>query len=142
MSQADQLLRERSHPIDVSAAPPKVHPHVAAIGPTQGRKSLRERREARLPQGVVLSNGMSTPMRRTPLPCCARAASGPATAAQPRSVIVSRRLMRAIIPNDVDQAGDDLALAKKLVAVDRDLAAEVEAFSTHRSRNGLGAARP
>ena len=32
--QADQLLRERSHPIDVTAAPPKVNPHVAAIGPT------------------------------------------------------------------------------------------------------------
>ena len=30
--QADQLLRERSYPIDVSASPPKVDPHVAAIG--------------------------------------------------------------------------------------------------------------
>jgi hypothetical protein len=27
--QADQLLRERSYPIDVSAAPPKVHHHDA-----------------------------------------------------------------------------------------------------------------
>jgi hypothetical protein len=26
-----------------NAAPPKVHPHVAAIGPTQARKRLRER---------------------------------------------------------------------------------------------------
>jgi hypothetical protein len=33
--QAYQLLRERSYPIDVSTAPPKVDPHVAAIGPTQ-----------------------------------------------------------------------------------------------------------
>jgi hypothetical protein len=32
--QADQLLRERLYPIDVSAASTKVHPHVAAIGPT------------------------------------------------------------------------------------------------------------
>ena len=46
--QADQLLRERSYPIDVTAAPPKVHPHVAAIGPTQVRKRLSERRDARL----------------------------------------------------------------------------------------------
>jgi hypothetical protein len=33
--QADQLLRERSYPIDVNAAPTKVYPHVAAIGPIQ-----------------------------------------------------------------------------------------------------------
>jgi hypothetical protein len=33
--QTDQLVRERSYPIDVIAAPPKVHPHVATIGPTQ-----------------------------------------------------------------------------------------------------------
>src|SRR5215813_5778311 len=32
--QADQLLREHSYPIGVTAAPPKVHPQVAAIGPT------------------------------------------------------------------------------------------------------------
>jgi hypothetical protein len=32
--QADQLLRERSYPIDVCAVPPKVDPHVAANGPT------------------------------------------------------------------------------------------------------------
>ena len=31
---ADQLLRERSYPNDVTAGPTKVHPHVAAIGPT------------------------------------------------------------------------------------------------------------
>jgi hypothetical protein len=47
--QADQLLRERSYPIDVTAAPTKVHPHVAAIGQTQVHKPLRERGEATLP---------------------------------------------------------------------------------------------
>ena len=46
--QADQLLRERSYPVGVSAEPPKVHPHVAAIGPTQLRKRFCERGEARL----------------------------------------------------------------------------------------------
>jgi hypothetical protein len=51
--QADQLLRERSYPIDVIAEPTKVHPHVAAIGPAQVRKRLRERREARLLHGIV-----------------------------------------------------------------------------------------
>src|SRR5439155_14922369 len=40
--QADQLLRERSYPIDVTAAPTKVDPHVAATGPTQVRKRLSE----------------------------------------------------------------------------------------------------
>jgi hypothetical protein len=51
--QADQLVRERSYPIDVSAAPTKVHPHVAAIAPTQVRKRLRERRDVSLRPGVV-----------------------------------------------------------------------------------------
>jgi hypothetical protein len=51
--QADQLLRERLYPIDVSAGPTKVDPHVAAIGPTQGRKRLRERRDVRLLHGIV-----------------------------------------------------------------------------------------
>jgi hypothetical protein len=51
--QADQLLRERSYPIDVTAAPPKVNPHVAAIGPTQARKRLRERREASLRLRII-----------------------------------------------------------------------------------------
>jgi hypothetical protein len=51
--QADQFLRERSYPIDVGAAPPEVHPHVAAIGPTQARKHLSERRDARLRRRIV-----------------------------------------------------------------------------------------
>ena len=41
--QADQLLRERWCPIDVFAVPPNVHPHVAAIDPTQARKGLRDK---------------------------------------------------------------------------------------------------
>ena len=40
--QADQLPRERSYPIDVSARPPKINLHVAAVGPTQVRKRLCE----------------------------------------------------------------------------------------------------
>jgi hypothetical protein len=52
-SQAHQLLRERSYPIDVNAAPPKVHLHVAAIGPTEVRKRLSERRDGRLVHGIV-----------------------------------------------------------------------------------------
>jgi hypothetical protein len=52
--QADQLLRERSYPIDVTVAPTKLHPHVAAVGPTQVRKRLRERREASLIPGIIL----------------------------------------------------------------------------------------
>jgi hypothetical protein len=51
--QSDQLLRERSHPIGVIAGPPKVHPHVATIGPTQVRKRLRQRRNVSLPHGIV-----------------------------------------------------------------------------------------
>ena len=51
--QADQLLRERAYPISVTAGPPKVHPHVAAFGPTQARKCSRERRDASLIRGIV-----------------------------------------------------------------------------------------
>jgi hypothetical protein len=51
--QADQLLRERPYPIDVTPGPPNVHPHVAAIGPAQVRKRLREYRKARLRRRIV-----------------------------------------------------------------------------------------
>jgi hypothetical protein len=51
--QADQLLRERSCPIDINAVPPKVHPHVAAIGPTQARKRFNEPRDVRIRRFVA-----------------------------------------------------------------------------------------
>src|SRR5262252_8180595 len=51
--EADQLLRERLYPIDVTAGPTKVHPHVPAIGPTQVRKRLREGIEAKLPLRIA-----------------------------------------------------------------------------------------
>src|SRR5262249_5635175 len=51
--QADQLPRERSYSIDVSAGPPNVQPHVTATGPTQVRERLCERRDARLHYGIV-----------------------------------------------------------------------------------------
>src|SRR5262249_41969372 len=38
----------RVHLIAVTTGPTAVHPHVAAIGPTQVRKRLRERREPKL----------------------------------------------------------------------------------------------
>jgi hypothetical protein len=50
--QADQLLRERWCPIDAFAVPPNVHPHVAAIDPTQARKGLREHRKESLHHGM------------------------------------------------------------------------------------------
>jgi hypothetical protein len=46
-------MRERSCRIDVSAGPPKVHPYVATIAPTQVRKGLRERRAPTLLLGIV-----------------------------------------------------------------------------------------
>src|SRR6516165_3746842 len=51
--QTDQLLRKRSYPIGVITAPTKVRPHVAAIGPTEVRKRLRERRVAMLLLRIV-----------------------------------------------------------------------------------------
>jgi hypothetical protein len=41
--QTDQFPCKRSHPIGISAAPPKVHPHVAAVVPTQVSKRLTRR---------------------------------------------------------------------------------------------------
>ena len=37
----------------ITAAPTKVHPRVATLGPTQGRKRLNEHRDPRLPVGIV-----------------------------------------------------------------------------------------
>jgi hypothetical protein len=51
--QGDQFLGDRSYPIDVTVAPTKVHPHVAASGPTQARKGLSKRRDGSLHQGIV-----------------------------------------------------------------------------------------
>jgi hypothetical protein len=51
--QADQLVRERLCPNVVTAVPSKVHPHVAAIGPTQARKRLSERRNVSRRHGIV-----------------------------------------------------------------------------------------
>jgi hypothetical protein len=51
--QADQLLRERSHPIDVSTGPTKVDPRVTTVSPTQTRKPLSECREASLLPGIA-----------------------------------------------------------------------------------------
>jgi putative ABC transport system substrate-binding protein len=51
--QADQLPRELLYPIDVTAAPSNVDPHVAAFGPTQARKRLREHRDATLPLRII-----------------------------------------------------------------------------------------
>src|SRR6516165_8161423 len=48
-SRASARIRLMSPP-----APTKVHPHVAAIGPTQVRKRLRERKNARLRKRIVL----------------------------------------------------------------------------------------
>jgi hypothetical protein len=48
------------------AAPTKVHPRVAAIGPAQVRKRLRERGEGGFAKGIVFIAPLRTPMRRTP----------------------------------------------------------------------------
>jgi type III restriction enzyme len=45
--QTDQLLRERSHPIGVSAAPPKLQPHVAAVN-ARDRRELKFRKQVHL----------------------------------------------------------------------------------------------
>jgi hypothetical protein len=54
--QTNQLLRERSCPSKVIAVPTKVHPHVAANGPTQVSKGLRKRSEGTLAFSIVFVN--------------------------------------------------------------------------------------
>ena len=51
--QTDQLLRECFVSDRRYRVPPRVHLNVAAISPTQVRKRLRERRNARLIHGIV-----------------------------------------------------------------------------------------
>jgi hypothetical protein len=63
---------------------------LAAIGPTQDRKRLRERESRRFPSASFSLFPMSTPMRRTRSPCCALAASGQA-AALPSPAMNARR---------------------------------------------------
>src|SRR6516162_11334972 len=50
--------------------------------------------------GLSLANGISTPIRRICSDCCARAASGQATAEPPTSVMKSRRLMERLLRTD------------------------------------------
>jgi hypothetical protein len=45
-----------------------VDPRLAAIGATQVRKRLRERRVATLRHGIIFVGPLSTPMRRTRSP--------------------------------------------------------------------------
>jgi hypothetical protein len=57
--QTDQLVRERSYPIDVTAGPPKVNPRLAAIGPTRCGSvmpvsNLYERGVATLPVRIII----------------------------------------------------------------------------------------
>jgi hypothetical protein len=53
--QIDQFFREHPRPVDAADGPAKVHPHVAAVGPTQLRKSLHESGELGHSVRIVLS---------------------------------------------------------------------------------------
>ena len=79
--------------LGIGRGPADVDPHVAADAPAQLLQLLQERPDAGLKFWIVRGAGSSTPMRRIRSPCCARAASGHAAAAPPRSVMNSRRCM-------------------------------------------------
>src|SRR5262249_22075801 len=51
--QTDQLLRDLSYPIEVTAGPMNVQAHVAGLSPTQARNGLRERRNVSLRHEIV-----------------------------------------------------------------------------------------
>ena len=64
---------------------PSVHPSFCS--------PCRNAATSACPSGSLSAYAISTPIRRTPSGCCARAASGHAAAAPPSSVMNSRRLM-------------------------------------------------
>jgi hypothetical protein len=51
--EAEQLFCRHPHPVNVTGSPTNVYPHVAAIGPTQLRKSLHEPREVGFSLAIV-----------------------------------------------------------------------------------------
>jgi hypothetical protein len=81
--QVDQLFRDRSYSIGVNTDPPKVHPHVAAIGPTQVCKCLRERREAKLRQRIVFVGRHERADAPHPLALLRPRREGPSCPAEP-----------------------------------------------------------
>ena len=89
--QADQFLRERSHPNDVTAVQPKVNRHVA-VQPEPASACVNAERRG-FHAGSFSSNDRSAPIRRIRSPCCACAASGHA-AAPPSPAMNSRLFIR------------------------------------------------
>jgi hypothetical protein len=53
--QPDQLFREHLNPVKIAGGPTNFHPQVAAIGPTQLRKPLREPGEEGLYLRIVFA---------------------------------------------------------------------------------------
>src|SRR6516164_5444502 len=51
--QSHQLFCESPYPINVASSPTNLHPQVAAVDPSQFRKSLREPGELSLPLGIT-----------------------------------------------------------------------------------------
>ena len=77
-----------------SPAPAPQRVSIGTLRPSVQPNSCSACRNAAMracPSGSSAAVFMSTPMRRTRSACCARAASGQATAAPPRSVMNSRR---------------------------------------------------
>jgi hypothetical protein len=76
---------------------PSFDADVAPDVPAGLLRALQERSVADLRKRSSAASDAITPMRRMRSRCCARAVSGHATAAPPRSVMNSRRPMKAII---------------------------------------------
>ena len=97
--QADQLLRERSKAIGVIAGTTNVHPRLrSSVQPKPASACVNAEMRAFV-AGSFSSHGMSTPMRRTRVSCCARAASGHAAAPLSPAMNSRRRIEEAICPS-------------------------------------------
>ena len=91
--QVDQLFREHLHPINVVGRPTNVHSQVAAVGPTQLRKSLREPGKPDLCHGIVFVQPHQHADPRGSPP--AAPAPPAATPPRPSPAMKSRRLTRS-----------------------------------------------
>ena len=89
---ATSSFANRCHRLRVAGCrPASVDPDVAALRPPELLESLPECGDEGLSFRSLSAYPISTPIRRIPPGCCARAASGHAAAAPPSSVMNSRR---------------------------------------------------
>jgi len=93
--QPDELLCKSLHQLNIGRRPAIVASDGTALRPAEFLETLAERCDPGASFPVALGIAISTPIRRMRSRCCARAASGHAAAAPPRSAMNVRRFTRS-----------------------------------------------